>query len=108
MEGEDKDRFSAMLARIVSEHLPRTDSELELVETMAVAKWRQKRIWAIENARVSEEIRNQSSNPELAAKALSRNNLSIWQPLAGARGSEIPVQSRDREGVLEMLFLDRR
>ena len=41
-------------------------------------------------------------------KALSRNNLSIWQPLAGARGSEIPIQSRDREGVLEMLFLDRR
>jgi len=35
------------------------------------------------------------------AKALSRNNLSIWQPLAGARGSEIPIQSRDREGVLE-------
>jgi hypothetical protein len=45
-----------MLARIVSEHLPQTDSELELVETMAVAKWRQKRIWAMENARVSEEI----------------------------------------------------
>ena len=41
-------------------------------------------------------------------KALSRNNLSIWQPLAGARGSEIAIQSRDREGVLEMLFPDRR
>ena len=68
MEGEDHDRFHAMLARIVSEHLPQTDSELELVETMAVAKWRQKRIWAMENARVSEEIRNQSGNPELAAK----------------------------------------
>jgi len=38
MEGEDKDRFHAMLARIVSEHLPQTDSELELVQTMAVAK----------------------------------------------------------------------
>jgi hypothetical protein len=57
-----------MLARIVSEHLPQTDSELELVETMAVAKWRQKRIWAMESARVSEEIRNQSANQELAAK----------------------------------------
>ena len=68
MEGEDQDRFHDMLARIVSEHLPQTDSELELVETMAVAKWRQKRIWAMESARVSEEIRNQSANQELAAK----------------------------------------
>jgi len=42
----------------------------------------------------------------LRTKRLSRNNISIWQPLAGARGSEIPIQSRDREGVLDRLFRD--
>jgi hypothetical protein len=68
LEGEDKERFKSLLARFVSEHLPQTDSELELVETMAVAKWRQKRIWAVETARISEEIRTRSRNPELASK----------------------------------------
>ncbi|MGD1073526.1 MAG: hypothetical protein ABSB15_25725 [Bryobacteraceae bacterium] len=67
MEGEDKERFHALLARLVSEHLPQTDSELELVETMAVAKWRQKRVWDMETARMSHEIRTQARDPELAA-----------------------------------------
>ena len=69
MEGEDAERFNAKLARFISEHLPQTESELVLVETMAVAKWRQERIWDMETARVSEEIRTQAANPELAAKS---------------------------------------
>jgi len=69
MEGEDAERFNAKLARCISEYLPQTESELVLVETMAVAKWRQERIWDMETARVSEEIRTQAANPELAAKA---------------------------------------
>jgi hypothetical protein len=89
-QGEDQDRFNDMLARIVSEHLPQTDSELELVETMAVAKWRQKRIWAMESARVSEEIRNQSGTtnsqlkPRSSAPCLPSKPSSI-APTASAR-----------------------
>jgi enoyl-CoA hydratase/carnithine racemase len=68
IEGEADDRFHEMLASLIAEFDPQSESEVALVETMAVAKWRQTRIWGMEAARLSEEIRTQDSDPDLAPK----------------------------------------
>ena len=57
------------MASFVAEFQPETDSELQLVESMAVCKWRQRRIWALENLGHCEAIRALVANdPVIAAK----------------------------------------
>jgi hypothetical protein len=72
IDGEDLERFELLLATKVAEYLPKTATEMELVENMVVCKWKQMRIWAIENIAHSEEIRNQEvKSPEIAAKTMA-------------------------------------
>jgi hypothetical protein len=48
LEEESVERFHELLAVLTDEYQPRTSTELTLVETMAVARWRQLRIWGMQ------------------------------------------------------------
>ena len=55
--GESRDRFLKLLASLEAEFQPETDTEHGLVETMAVARWRTTRLWAVEAAGIVHEQR---------------------------------------------------
>jgi hypothetical protein len=55
LEGESLSRFYQVLDFLISEFKPATASENILVENMAVARWRQMRIWRFESAAVLQE-----------------------------------------------------
>jgi hypothetical protein len=57
--GQAKPRFKSLLAALHSELDPQTEIEAALVETMAVARWRQMRLWALEKSALDDEIRRQ-------------------------------------------------
>src|ERR1051326_5882134 len=50
LERESQDRFHELLSALTLQFHPRTAVEIGLVETMAVARWRQMRIWGIQKA----------------------------------------------------------
>jgi hypothetical protein len=59
LEDECEERFLAFLAALHDELQPQTTVEDTLVQNMAVARWRQMRLWATEKATIRHEIRRQ-------------------------------------------------
>src|SRR5258708_715287 len=49
LNGESTDRFLGLIANLFEEFQPQTFEE-SLIENMAVARWRQMRIWGMEKA----------------------------------------------------------
>jgi hypothetical protein len=66
LKGESEERFNALLADLHAELQPQTTVEITLVENMAVARWRQLRIWGIEKANMEYEMRAQSDARDAA------------------------------------------
>lgn len=56
LPGESIDRFNQLLNGLLDEHQPQTKSQREVVITMAVARWRQMRTWAIQKYDLSREM----------------------------------------------------
>jgi hypothetical protein len=50
LENERPDAFAELLAGLTLEFNPQTETQHALVETMAVSRWRQMRVWALERA----------------------------------------------------------
>lgn len=63
LEGEVLDRFTALLDSLIALFEPRTCVESALVENMAVARWRQMRLWGMEQAGMAQEMRKQALRP---------------------------------------------
>jgi hypothetical protein len=61
LNGESTDRFLGLLATLFEEFQPQTPFEESLIENMAVARWRQMRIWGMEKAGMDHEMRRQSA-----------------------------------------------
>lgn len=59
LDAESAAGFSAHLARLHDELKPEPGIESTLVETMAVASWRQMRLWSMEKMQLDAETRNQ-------------------------------------------------
>ena len=59
-------RFEELLAFYVEHFEPQSEVEMDFVEEMAVAKWRQRRTWSIETATLDYELDQQ--DPELTKK----------------------------------------
>src|SRR5580698_9584327 len=68
LKGESQDRFCALLAALTEEFQPRTPFEQSLIENMAVARWRQMRIWGMEKA---------ATRAALAFRSLSDDSRSL-------------------------------
>ena len=50
LAGESQEEFDALLASFLDEHQPETPTERTLIENMAIARWRQERVWNAETA----------------------------------------------------------
>jgi len=61
LPGEDPDRFRGLLRAYLNRFRPATPDEYDLVETMAVNRWRLQRVWSLETAGVIHEQRAQSA-----------------------------------------------
>jgi hypothetical protein len=64
LSGESPERFKLLLDDLTAELHPTTAIERSLVENMAVARWRQMRLWAMERAEMTLEMDRQQSEPE--------------------------------------------
>jgi hypothetical protein len=67
LNGESTDRFLGLLADLFEEFQPQTPFEQSLIENMAVARWRQMRIWGMEKASMEHEMHRQSAPSNSAA-----------------------------------------
>ncbi len=57
LDDEDENVFIEFIATLEQEHQPIDQTEQDLIETMAVARWRVMRLWAIEKANLEHEIK---------------------------------------------------
>jgi len=57
---ESSERHKKMLASYVQQFQPQGPSEMDLIEEMVAAKWRQRRLWAIETDLLEGEISTQT------------------------------------------------
>jgi hypothetical protein len=62
LPGESAARFHALLASYSRRFRPASQDEHDLVETMAVCRWRLLRIWTLESSALSHEQRQQSAS----------------------------------------------
>lgn len=69
LAAEQPERFTRLLTSLCNEFEPQTPVEMALVETMAVARWRQMRIWSMEKANLEHEIRNRTDSADPATQA---------------------------------------
>ncbi len=60
LEGESQERFLELLAEIDGELQPETPVEHALVQKMAVAQWRQFRLWTLEKTAIDHQVRKQA------------------------------------------------
>ena len=74
--GESEPRFLALLARCIDTHLPVTEAELDAVRRMAVATWRQLRVWSFQSLDIAREIARQDPL-DAAAPAPFRASLAF-------------------------------
>ena len=88
LNGEARERFEHILDRLDTEFEPETESEQALVDMIAVARWRQMRIWGYERATIAKEIAHRESEP-------SSN--------AASQGAEAFQNLADNPGALDLL-----
>ena len=62
LEGESRSRFNALLSSFIDELHPETVIENLLVRKMAVAHWRQMRVWEMEKAGLAHGARSVADN----------------------------------------------
>lgn len=83
LTGEDPSRFEALLDELYAEFHPVGPVENALVETLAVSRWRQMRLWALEGAGLNYQIARQeesvdpSTRAALAFRTLSDQSRSL-------------------------------
>ena len=68
IEGEVGDRFTQLHDALIAELQPETSTEYIMVENLAVSRWRIMRLWVLENAAVSHEIRKQAGSHDGESK----------------------------------------
>jgi hypothetical protein len=69
VEGESRERFLQHLAAFIAHYEPADPHELDLVEHMAVCRWRQVSTWGLETAGISDAIRELTqTQPEVLQK----------------------------------------
>jgi hypothetical protein len=92
LKRESQERFRALVAALHEELQPRTPIETSLVENMAVARWRQMRVWGMEKAGLEHEMRRQdeASGPETGAPDTATRSALAFRALSdGSRSLEL-------------------
>jgi hypothetical protein len=70
--GESDEKFADLFERLIAEHRPATDTEMEVVHTLGMALWRRARIWSAEKATLDKHMLRQESGdgPNRLARAM--------------------------------------
>jgi hypothetical protein len=91
LDGESPDRFLSLVSALRREFRPETEVERALVETMAVCRWRQMRLWGMEKAGLAFEIRKQTESPdqEPAIDPATQAALAFQALCDGSRACEV-------------------
>jgi hypothetical protein len=91
LQGESKDRFDKLVATLYEEFQPQTPFEESLIDNMAVARWRQTRIWSMEKAGMDYEVRRQAeiSNAVLTEDNATRASLAFRTLSDDSRSMEL-------------------
>jgi hypothetical protein len=71
LQNEKPEAFTDLLDALTREITPQTEAQHGLVETMAVARWRLMRLWAIERATLQSELEKHAPKSHGAAPSLS-------------------------------------
>jgi hypothetical protein len=77
LKGELEERFIEVLADLEQELQPETPIECTLVEKMAVARWRQRRLWGMEKAAMDYQVRNQAAGAGRGEHNATRASLAF-------------------------------
>ena len=107
LASESRQRFEELLDALIAEHCPFTKSERALVETMAVARWRQMRSWSIQKNDFDREISKYQSGvtaPVAAAIAYRSLNDSS-NSLNNAIRHETTFERQFNRALRELKFL---
>jgi hypothetical protein len=67
LEGESEDRFKDLLADFTAQLKPRSAAEAAILETMAIARWKQMRIWGVQKAGFDLEMAQLNSSCNIPA-----------------------------------------
>jgi hypothetical protein len=62
LDEEAEERFMTLLAEYMDDHHPRNATEMSLVETMAVARWRQLRVWGAQKTALDRDMALQDAS----------------------------------------------
>ena len=108
---ESRARFEALLDSLLLEHRPQTKSERALVDTLAVARWRQLRTWSIQKNDFDREIaklQSTATHPTTAPVAASiayRNLNDGGNSLSNAIRHEATFDRQFNRSLRELKFL---
>ena len=67
LDGESEERFKELLGDFNHQLKPRSTAESAIIETMAIARWKQMRIWGIQKAGFNLEMAELKSNCNVPA-----------------------------------------
>ena len=70
LDCEDPDEFEQMFNKLLGIHEPARPAEIDLVEEMAVARWRTRRMWTIETGLFNAEILTQAAKSDTPDPAI--------------------------------------
>ncbi len=86
LPNESAERFVTLFRTLKEQFRPANIVESHLVETMAVARWRQLRVWTLERAAIGLEIRRTPPAPDVPATEYSTQTAIILRDFtAGSR-----------------------
>jgi hypothetical protein len=77
LETERSDRFLEILAEVEEELQPETSIEYTLVQKMAVARWRQLRLWGMEKSAMDQQIRKEAEATARAEDIPTRGSMAF-------------------------------
>jgi hypothetical protein len=104
LPAESEEQFQLLLDAHVRQFQPANDVEMDLVEAMAVARWRLRRVWAIETSLLANEFTRRAEDIDDEFSELTTDDRLAWvfQRLADG-GQSLALLAR-YEGNLNRAF----
>jgi hypothetical protein len=98
LPAESREQFHLLLDAHIQQFHPANPVEMDLVEAMAVARWRLRRIWAIETSLLVHELERRTEDMDEEFTDMSADDRLAWVfPRAkGAARTQIKAKDRSR------------
>ncbi len=77
LQCESQPRFEQVLAELKGQVQPRNSTESGFVETMAIARWRHMRVWALQKAAIELEIARVESSNDVASETAAADHTPV-------------------------------